>query len=152
MGDAYQKALFGSHTAAIDKANPMLKEILADMQNTKRKFTFLGGHDDNIMSLIAALNIKDYKLDYSLNSRSPVGSNFIISKYKGQDGQEYCTLSLLYCTASQLRDIEILDLNNHPIEYELELEGLQKNSDGMYKLSDVEKRIVDTINEYNLWQ
>lgn len=150
LGDAYQNALFGSHTAAIDKANPMLKEILADIQNTKRKFTFLGGHDDNIMSLIAALGIKDYKLECSLNSRSPVGSNLIFSKYKGPDGQEYCKLSLLYSTATQLRTIKILDSENHPIEFILELEGLEKNSDGMYKLSDVEKRIADTINEYNL--
>lgn len=152
LGDAYQKALFGSHTAAIDKANPMLKEIQADMQNPKRKFTFLGGHDDNIMSLIAALNIKDYKLESSLNSRSPVGSNFIITKYKDNSGQEFCTISLLYCTASQLRSLDILDLENPLIEKQLELEGLEKNKDGMYKLADVEKRIADTIAEYDLWQ
>lgn len=130
----------------------MLLEIQADMQNAKRKFTFLGGHDDNIMSLIAALRIKDYTLESSLNARSPVGSNFIISKYKDAAGQEFCTISLLYCTASQLRNIEILDLQNHPIEKQLELEGLQKNADGMYRLADVEKRIADVINEYNLWQ
>ncbi len=130
----------------------MLKEIQADMQNPKRKFTFLGGHDDNIMSLIAALNIKDYKLESSLNSRSPVGSNFIISKYKDDSGQEFCTISLLYCTASQLRSLDILDLDNPLIEKELELEGLEKNKDGMYKLADVEKRIADTIAEYDLWQ
>ena len=130
----------------------MLKEIQADMKNAKRKFTFLGGHDDNIMSLIAALRIKDYKLESSLNSRSPVGSNFIISKYKDAVGQEFCTISLLYCTASQLRSLDVLDLDNPLIEKQLEFEGLQKNADGMYKLADVEQRIAETINEYNLWQ
>lgn len=130
----------------------MLQEIQADMKNPKRKFTFLGGHDDNIMSLVAALRVKDYKLEGSLNSRSPVGSNFIISKYKDASGQEFCTISLLYCTASQLRNLKILNLENHPVEKQLEFEGLKKNADGMYKLEDVEKRIADTINEYNLWQ
>lgn len=122
------------------------------MDNPVRKFTFFGGHDDTIMSINSALNVKDYTLPNSLNTKSPVGSNLCIAKYKNDAGEEFCTLSIVYQTAYQLRYIVAYNLEQTPPEFPLEIEGLTKNADGMYKLSDVEDRIASAIAEYDMWE
>lgn len=152
IGDAYQRTLFGPHTAAIDKANPMLKVMLEDIQNKNRKFSYLGGHDDNIMSLLSALRVKDYDLPNSLNGRSPIGSCLVFSKWKNDAGEEFCRVELVYASVDQLYKTEVLSMENPPCAYTLEFEDMQKNKDGFYNLKDIEDRFNTAIAEYDKWE
>lgn len=144
--------MFGSHTAAIDKANPMLKELKFAIENKNRKFTFFGGHDDNIMSLLTALDVCDYKLENALNKRSPVGACLVFSKWKNNAGEEFFKVSVVYETVDQLRHRYELSLDCPPAEYQLSFQSMGKNADGMYKLSDIEKRIDSAIAQYDEWE
>lgn len=152
LGDWYQKILFGSHTAAIEKAYPMLVELKNYMDYPNMKFMYMGGHDDNIMSLVSALNIKDYQLPYALNKRSPIGANFTIKKWTNASGEEFATVSLVYETVDQLRHTQEITLDNPPNEYQLEFNGLEKNNDGLYKWSDIQNRFASAIAEYNNYE
>lgn len=44
--------------------------------------------------------------------------------------------------------MELLDLNNPPQVYSLSLKGMNKNSDGLYKMSDLADRFEQTLRAY----
>ncbi|MDE5903419.1 MAG: glucose-1-phosphatase, partial [Muribaculaceae bacterium] len=54
----------------------------------------------------------------------------------------------VYQSVDQLRDMQLLDLDNPPMIYPLSFKGLQKNADGLYLLSDLEQRFEDTLAAY----
>ena len=65
------------------------------------------------------------------------------------DGKEYADINLVYQSVDQLRDMELLNLDNPPMIYPLSLKGLQKNADGLYDLSDVEARFALALAAYD---
>lgn len=111
----------------------------------------MGGHDDNLMSVLSALKVKDTPLSYSLNKRSPIGSNLEFSKWKNEKGEEFIKISLIYLTANQLRNFDEITIDNPPMTFELEFERLTKNKDGMYKLLDIIQRFDEAISQYDRW-
>lgn len=149
LEDIYLKGQYGTKTGSIDMANPTLVELQKQMKQKDRKFTFICGHDTTIIAVLSALRAKDYELPNAIEAYAPIGSKLLIQKFKAADGQEYCTLSLVYASVDQLRNQTIISMDNPPMEVQLELEGLQKNADGLYKYSDVEKRFTETIAEYD---
>ena len=42
----------------------------------------------------------------------------------------------------------MLSLQNHPLAYKVSLCGLVPNSDGLYRLDDLESRFIEAINAY----
>lgn len=69
-------------------------------------------------------------------------------KFLGADGKEYADINIVYQSVDQLRNMELLDLNNPPIIYPLTLKGLQKNTDGLYLMSDVNARFEQALRDY----
>lgn len=149
IDEAYQKTLWGTHTSGVDHSNLLLKEMLNDINNQNRKVTFLCGHDNTIMPLLAALNIEKYSLPYSLNDNAVIGYRLVVNKYKNSNGEEFCDLSLVYESVDQIRHRVAIDLDNPPVAFSVQLKGIERNDDGLYKMSDILKRIQDTINEYD---
>lgn len=139
----------GTHTTAIDLAHPLLMELQNQMKNTNRKFTFICGHDTNILPIVTALGVHEYRLPNAISKLTPIGSKLVFNKWKNTSGEEYCSVSIVYNSVSQLRHLSVIDENYPPMEYTLELDGLQKNKDGLYKYSDVMERFSQAINEYN---
>lgn len=137
---------------AVNVANQILVELQKDMHENGRKFTFLCGHDSTIYSLFGALKVKEYNLPNHFTQAVPIGSKFVITKYKNKSGEEFATINLVYATIDQIRHRQSLDLNNPAQVVPLELEGLEKNADGMYKFSDIEKRFNDSIAEFELYK
>lgn len=72
----------------------------------------------------------------------------MIEKFLGADGKEYADINIVYQSVDQLRNMELLDLNNPPIIYPLTLKGLQKNTDGLYLMSDVNARFEQALRDY----
>lgn len=146
IGDVYQKICEGTKTLATQVMNPMVEEIEKELQTDERKFTFLCGHDSTLMALVCALGIKDYKLPNAISQKTPIGGKMMFEKYSGPDGKLYIKINMCYNSTDQLRECGISSLDNPPMFYELELEGLKKNEDGYYSYDDVTARFDEVIS------
>ena len=146
--DWYQDLLFAMPSVAVNVARPMLQELLAELRKPGRKFTFLCGHDSNIGSVLAALGAEPYSAISAIETKTPIGGKILFQKYRGRDGKAYADLWLVYASADQLRGVTILSPENPPMALPLRLQGLTPNADGLYLLSEVERRFTEAIDLY----
>ena len=146
--DVYQDVLFTAPIVAVNVSHPLIQYMYDELRSPDRKFTFLVGHDSNLSSVATALGVEEYELPDAIEKKTPIGSKLVIEKFVGPDGEEYADLNLVYQTVDQLRDMELLDLNNPPQVYSLSLKGMNKNSDGLYKMSDLADRFEQTLRAY----
>ena len=135
--DTYQDVLFTAPVVASNVAYPLVQYMYDELRSPDRKFTFLVGHDSNLSSVAKALGIEDYELPNAIEKKTPIGSKIVFEKFVGPDGEEYADINIVYQSVNQLKNMELLDLDNPPMVYQLSLEGVEKNADGLYKMSDV---------------
>ena len=147
--DTYQNVLFTAPSVAVNVAHPLLIEMENELSVEGRKFTFLCGHDSNISSVLASLEVKPYTLPEAVSQETPIGCKLVVEKWSGADGQSYATVSLVYQTVDQLRNCSMLDLKNSPKKVMLEFEGLQKNNDGFYRFDDLKAQFDMAIAAYD---
>ena len=147
--DVYGDVLFTAPSVAVNVAHPLLKEMNNELAQPGRKFTFLCGHDSNIASVLAALDVEEYSLPNSIEKKTPIGSKLVIEKFAGKDGKEYAAMSLVYQNPEQLRDRTALTLDTPPEIFPLKLKGIKANADGVYKLKDVQQRFQKAIDAYD---
>ena len=147
--DVYGDVLFTAPVVAVNVAHPLLKLMNEELSLNDRKFTFLCGHDSNIASVLAALQVEEYSLPNSIEKKTPIGSKLVIQKWLGKDGVEYASLNLVYQSTEQLRQRTMLSLKTSPMIYQLKLKGLTQNADKLYLLSDVQKRFEEAITAYD---
>ena len=143
--DWYGDVLFTAPVVARQVARPLLRTMLEELQTEGRRFTFLCGHDSNISSVLAALDVEDYSLPNTIEKKTPIGSKLIIEKWENTDGQIFATLNLVYQSTKQLRSMALLDLENPPMVFPIRLKGLNANADGLYPYEDVLDRIDSAI-------
>lgn len=146
--DVYGDVLFTAPAVAVNVSHPLLKEMLKELNNKQRKFTFLCGHDSNLASVLAALEVEPYLLPNSIEKKTPIGSKMVIGKWLGKDGKEYISLDLVYQNKNQLRHRDMLSLANPPEVFSLSLQGLVSNTDGLYALADVQARFKKAIEAF----
>ena len=147
--DVYGNVLFASPTVAVNVAHPLLVYLYDELSDKDRKLSFLCGHDSNIASVTAALEVESYDLPNSIEKKTPIGCKLVFEKFEGKDGQMYCDINLTYQSTEQLRNIAMLSLNNPPQIFPISLKGLQKNADGLYLLNDVKARFMKAIRAYD---
>ncbi|MCR4891878.1 MAG: histidine-type phosphatase [Lachnospiraceae bacterium] len=147
--ETYGDVLFTAPMVCVNVAHPLLQEILSELTEEGRKFTFLCGHDSNIGSVLASIGAEDYSLPGGLEKKTPIGGKLVFSRWRGRDGKEYISLDMVYQKSEQLRGLELLDVDNPPGVMQLRLEGLQANSDGLYEATLVEGRIEEAIEKYD---
>lgn len=145
----YGDVLFTAPSVAVNVAHPLLQVILDEMQDEKRVFTLLCGHDSNIGSVLSALDAEIPDLPGSVEKRTPIGGKLVFESFKGADGNQYADLLLVYATAAQLRAESALTYGNPPAGIQLKLKGLHENADGLYALTDVEQRLSSAIKAYD---
>lgn len=146
--DVYQDVLFTAPIVATNVAKPLVQYMLEELQSPTRKFTFLVGHDSNLSSVATALGIEEYEVPNAIEKKTPIGSKMVIEKFVGPDGEEYADINLVYQSVDQLRNMELLDLDNPPMIYPLSFKGLEKNADGLYKMKDVKARFEQALRAY----
>ncbi|MDE5886743.1 MAG: histidine-type phosphatase [Muribaculaceae bacterium] len=146
--DVYQDVLFTAPIVAANVAKPLVQYMLEELQSPTRKFTFLVGHDSNLSSVATALGIEEYEVPNAIEKKTPIGSKMVIEKFVGPDGEEYADINLVYQSVDQLRNMELLDLDNPPMIFPLSFKGLEKNADGLYKMKDVKKRFEEALRAY----
>lgn len=147
--DVYGDVLFSAPIVAQNVAHPLLQYMYDELDSPDRKFTFLCGHDSNIASVVAALGVEDYQLPQTIEKKTPIGSKLVIEKWVGPDGKEYGDLLLVYQTTDQLRNLSLLNLENPPMIYQLQLKDLTPNADGLYPMEDLMARFQSAIRAYD---
>lgn len=147
--DVYGDVLFTAPVVAYNVAHPLLVYMNDELNSDGRKFTFLCGHDSNIASVNAALEVEDYELPSSIEKKTPIGSKLVFEKWIDKSGNEFVAINLVYQTTEQLRNIEMLDLDHSPMVYQLQLKGLKLNADGLYSFEDVNGRFEKAIAAYD---
>ena len=99
---------------SVNAAHPLLQEIRNEMEADGRLFTFLCGHDSNITSVLAALNVEDYELPNSIERKAPIGCKLVLSRWSDADGKDYWGVDLVYLMPDQLRGMPLLGQDNNP--------------------------------------
>ena len=123
----------------------MLKVVQSELTAKGRKFTFLGGHDSTLMSVLAALDVEPYELPDSISMKTPIGGKAVFEVFNGSDGASYAKVIYYYASFDELRNGTMLGLSVPPKSYELSFNGLQKNADGHYRFDDLMARFHETI-------
>ncbi|MBQ2515426.1 MAG: glucose-1-phosphatase, partial [Bacteroidales bacterium] len=144
--EVYQRLLFATPVIARHLAQPMAACLREELTVPGRRFTFLCGHDSNLLSVLSALQAEPYTLPGAVEADTPVSSMLVLRRWKGVDGADYASLSLLYPTAEELRKGADLDRRNPPAEVAISLQGLVRNEDGLYRLEDVLARMDKVIS------
>ena len=148
--DLYEDVLFTAPLVAANVANPLLKEIRSELGEESRKFTFLCGHDSNVASVLAALGASDYELSSTVEHKTPIGGKLVLCCWTDAEGKEYISLDMVYQTTEQLQNLSLLDLENPPMNEAVRLDGLEANEQGLYAAEEVEERIQQAIDEYDV--
>lgn len=147
--DTYIDVLFAAPLVATNVAHPLLAEIGDELDDRRRVFTFLCGHDSNIASVAAALGIEEYVLPQSVEQGAPIGAKLVFERWSDEAGNRYARVRMVYQSTDQLRGLTLLTPENPPMSCDLTLNGLQKNADGLYAYDDVRARIQEATDAYD---
>lgn len=144
----YDNLLFTAPVAAVNLAYPLVKLIKDELTNSNRKFTFLCGHDSNLASLRAALNMQIDPVVDSPENNTPIGSKYVFEKWT--DGKnDYVAVNLVYPRASQLREKTELSINTPPMILPICFSGLKTNEDGLYPLEVLIAHFQNVMKAYD---
>ena len=147
--DIYGDALFTVYDISVNVAHPLLEEMRKELTAGGRKFSFLCGHDSNLLSVLSALEAEEYELPDAIEKKTPIGSKLVVSKWVNGSGDEFISLDLVYQKTEQLRGISLLSKDDPPGIYTISLRGLTAEKDGLYRSSDVLSRFTKAIDAYN---
>jgi glucose-1-phosphatase len=146
--EVYDGLLFTSHSAAVNLAYPLVSRIREELNRSDRKFMFLCGHDSNLASIGAALRMVYPNTENALELHTPIGSKLVFEKWS--DGtNEYVAINLVYQAVEQLQHRTLLSLGVPPMVLPVTIEGLTANSDGLYRLSDLDAHMANAMAEYD---
>ena len=155
----YDGLLFTVHSAAVNLAYPLVTRIYEELHHEGRKFMFLCGHDSNLASIGAALRLVYPETEQAMEIRTPIGTKLVFEKWseRQQEGdgtsgigtEEYVAINLVYQTVDQLQGRTLLSVETPPMVLPVTVEGLTANSDGLYRLSDLDVP-VRSIPPYTL--
>ena len=146
--DVYGDVLFTAPIVAVNVAHPLLVYMKDELNAKNRRFTFLCGHDSNIASVNAALEVEEYSLPQSIEKKTPIGSKLVFEKWVDKAGKEFVAVNIVYQTTEQLRNVTLLNLENRPVVFSLKLKGLKANPDGLYSIESVNDRFDKAIRAY----
>ena len=145
--EVYDGLLFTAHSAAVNLAYPLVSRIREELNRTDRKFMFLCGHDSNLASIGAALRLVYPETQDALEIHTPIGSKLVFEKWN--DGtHDYVAVNLVFAKVRQLQNRTLLSLDEPPMVLPVTIQGLTTNADGLYRLEDLDRRMLETMAEY----
>ena len=154
----YDGLLFTVHSAAVNLAYPLVSRIYEELHHEGRKIMFICGLDSNLASIGAALRLVYPETEQAMEIRTPIGTKLVFEKWSerqlegdGTSGigtEEYVAINLVYQTVDQLQGRTLLSVEAPPMVLPVTVEGLTANSDGLYRLSDLDARMLETMAEY----
>ena len=127
----------GNPMVALSIANPVVKDLYAELKNEGRRFSFSCAHDCTILGVLSSLGVADYTLPNTLEMHTPIGVKLAFQRYTDADGADWYDVSLIYQSTAQTRNVEELTLANPPMKYALDFDGVEKNADGLIAGADL---------------
>ncbi|MBS6056862.1 bifunctional glucose-1-phosphatase/inositol phosphatase [Mixta calida] len=132
--NGYQDALFTSPEIAREVASPLIDYIRSQLIDQDKasapKVMLMVGHDSNIASLLAALDVKPYTLPGQYE-KTPIGGQVVFERWHdAKADKDLVKIEYVYQTADQLRDGEVLSLKNPPQRVTLQLNGCPTDGNG----------------------
>lgn len=129
--NAYYRTLFKGNQALAQNVSQPLLQLIQQQLNSENKIILLVGHDSNIVALLAALNVKPYELENSLEN-IPIGGKLFFEVWKHKNsGQRQFRLEYVYQTTEQLINLTPLNLSTQPYRARLELADCSLDSKGL---------------------
>ena len=124
-----------------------MSRIREELQRTDRKFMFLCGHDSNLASISSAMRFNLPETQNALELHTPIGSKLVFEKWS--DGKDsYVAVNLVYASLDQMHGRTLLTPDVPPMVMPVTVEGLTTNSDGLYRLEDLDARFAEAMAEY----
>ena len=146
--DTFETLRFGIPILAYNIANKLLKEIKSELQNEERIFSYICGHDANIISILTSLENEKYELEDNMVQSSPIGGKIVFEKRINQEtNKAFIKIYLIYQGISQLRNCALMNSSYKPLMTEIKLKGLSQNNDGYYDYEDIMKRFDYAIEQ-----
>ena len=147
--DTYVDALYAAPLVAVNSANPLLKEIAAELNTEGRVFTFLCGHDSNLASVLSALDCKPEQTVGSIEPSVPIGSKIVFEKWADPEGKLYARMRMIYPSAAQLRSLTLLDEDHPPMILTLKFSDLAADENGFYPYEELMNRFEKLFAAYD---
>ena len=148
--EQYGTILFTAPVIAVNVSHGMLKRVYSEMNCNWHKFTFLCTHDSMIQALLSALRVEKYNLSNTIEATTPIGFKFLLEEWVDyNDCERYVNARLLYQSAKQIQEMQVLDLSNPPMSFELSFTGLERTENGMYRYDDFINHLKKTLSAYN---
>ena len=127
----YLELRHGAPLVALSTTHPLLRELESELRNENRKFSFLCAHDCTVLGTLSALGVVPYTLPDSIETRTPIGVKVLFERWRDSGGEAWYRVSLVYRSTEQIRNSEVLTLDNPPRRFDLRFEGVETNADGM---------------------
>ena len=147
--DTYTEMLFSTPLVSVNVAHPLLREIRSELTAEGRKFCFLCGHDANVASVLAAMDVEPYLLPHTVEQHTPIGVKLVFERWVDEEGRAYYQVSLVYHSTDQLRAITPLTLENPPMKYTLHFANVNEAANGMIPEEDLLGILDGAIAEYD---
>lgn len=147
--DTYTEMLFSTPLVSVNVAHPLLREIRSELTAEGRKFCFLCGHDANVASVLAAMDVERYLLPHTVEQHTPIGVKLVFERWVDEEGRAYYQVSLVYQSTDQLRAITPLTLENPPMKYTLHFANVNEAANGMIPEEDLLGILDGAIAEYD---
>lgn len=126
-----------------NRVSQHLRTLFADaLQTPDRKFTFICGHDTNILNILQSLRTKSYETTEAIELGTPIGSKIVFEKWEDEEGNAFIGVNHVYQTVDQLRGNTLLNLTTPPKIIPLQFEDLTPNEDGLISLSQMLDRLT----------
>lgn len=147
--DTYSDMLFCAPLVSVNVAHPLLREIRAELTAPGRQFSFLCGHDSNVASVLAALNVEDYLLSQTVEQHTPIGVKLVFERWLNVENAAFYKVSLVYQSTEQLRGMEPLSLENPPVEAPVRFQGVPTTPEGLIAEEDLLALLDGAIDAYD---
>lgn len=139
----------GAPSAAINMTNPLIRELKGELKNKDRKLTFFCAHDCTVLGTLTALGVEPYSLPESIETKTPIGVKLMFERLRDKDDKVWYRVSLVYRSTDQIRNGDVLSLDNPPLRYDLHFTGVKTNEDGLISEEDLFKLFDDTLDKYD---
>ena len=144
----YLNTKHGAQLVSVNITNPLIEELESELKNENRKLTFFCAHDCTVLGTLSALGVEPYELPGSIETMTPIGVKLMFEKLRDEDDMVWYRVSLLYRNTDQIRNSEILTLDNPPMRYNLSFKGVETNEDGLISEDDLFLLFENTIKLY----
>ena len=151
--DHYGHILFSkAPIIAVNVSHRMLTRIYMEMNNKGRKYSFFCTHDSMLESLLAALRVRPYELSRTIESKTPIGVKLIFEVWQEKSStnpEKYVRVRLVYLSSEQIREMQLLTLDNPHMSCELSFTGLEKANNGLYRFDDFMSHLQKSLKAYD---